>query len=318
MILVCGEALVDLVPVVADGETTYAPRAGGSPYNVAIGLGRLGVPVGFLGRVSDDPFGRLLRDRLVVDGVDCTHLATGAEPTALAIVHLPPGEEPRFVFYGDGAADAMLGPDDVPATAALEGRVHALHFGSISLVREPGSAAYERLMRRESGHRVLSLDPNVRPGLIGDRAAYLARLEEWIGLVDVVKVSRADLEWLYPDRQPAEAAESWLARGPALVVMTRGGSGAVGVTAAAAAEVRGQPVRVRDTVGAGDAFMAGLLGSLDRRGLLERGALEVLTADGLRACLDFANRAASITCARSGAEPPTLAEVLAGGGYEGA
>ena len=317
MILVCGEALIDFVPVVAGEETAYAPRTGGSPYNVAIGLGRLAVPVGFFGRVSVDPFGRLLRDRLIDFGVDCSLLATGGEPTALALVHLAPGQEPNFVFYGESAADSALTPDDVPTAATLATRVHALHFGSISLIREPGSAVYEWLMRRESRHRVLSLDPNVRPGLVRDRRSYSELLERLVALADIVKVSRADLAWLYPDRRPLEAAADWLSRGPSLVVMTRGEAGAIGMTPGASVDIPGIPVTVLDTVGAGDAFTAGLLGSLDLRGLLEAAALRALAPDDLRACLAFANRAASITCARSGAEPPTLAHVQAAIAQEG-
>jgi fructokinase len=220
------------------------------------------------------------------------------------------GEEPRFIFYGEGTADRMLTPDDMPTAATLDGRVHALHFGSISLVRDPGSSVYEQLMQRESGHRVLSLDPNVRPGLIGDRATYRERLERWVALVDIVKVSRADLAWLYPEKRPVDAIADWLSRGPALVVVTRGEAGAIGMTSRGAIDVPGILVTVQDTVGAGDAFSAGLLGSLDLRGLLNRAALRALGLDDLHACLDFANRAASITCTQSGALPPTLGEVL--------
>jgi len=317
MILVCGEALIDLVPAVTDGDVAYVPRTGGSPYNVAMGLGRLGVPVGFFGRVSEDAFGRLLRERLLADGVDCSLLRVGPEPTALALVHLAPGEEPHFVFYGEGAADCTLGPGDLPTPAALGaldgilGGPGAIHFGSISLVREPGASAYERLIQRESGRRVVSLDPNVRPGLIHDRASYRARLEGWIGLADIVKVSRADLAWLYPGRAPRDAAEDWLARGPALVVMTSGQAGAVGISASGASEVPGIPTAVRDTVGAGDAFTAGLLGFLYLAGLLDRHGLRALSNEDLLGCLALANRAASITCTRTGAQPPTRDEILA-------
>ncbi len=310
MILVCGEALIDLVPVAAEGEPlAYAPRTGGSPYNVALGLGRLGVPVGFFGRVSRDPFGQSLRQRLVSEGVDCRLLREGNEPTALAIVHLPPDQEPVFVFYGDGAADCTLAPDDLPTAGDLDGEIDALHFGSISLVREPGATAYEQLMRRESGRRILSLDPNVRPGLIAERVAYRDRLEGWVSLVDIVKVSQADLAWLYPDRPPIDAARRWLTRGPSIVVMTRGADGAVGLLASATAEVPGITITVRDTVGAGDSFTSGLLGFLELHGLLDRSALRAMSEQDLRACLTFANRAASITCTRSGAEPPTLADM---------
>jgi fructokinase len=310
MILICGEALIDLVPVVADGELVYAPRTGGSPYNVALGLGRLEVPVGFFGRVSTDPFGWSLRERLVAAGVDCSLLRQGDEPTALAIVHLAPGQEPVFVFYGDGAADCTLTPDDLPSPGELGDAVEALHFGSISLVREPGATAYEQLMRRESGRRVISIDPNVRPGLIDDPDAYRQRLEGWVAMADLVKVSQADLTWLYPDRSPVDTARDWLAAGPSLVTVTRGAGGAVGITATGTVDVPGDPVVVSDTVGAGDAFTAGLLGFLALRGVLDRVALRTLGEQDLRPCLALANRAAAITCTRSGAQPPTRAEVL--------
>lgn len=322
MILVCGEALIDLVPFAAGEEVAYLPRTGGSPYNVAVGLGRLEVPVGFLGKVSEDPFGTLLRERLVTAGVDCSLLRTGPEPSALAVIHLTPGQEPQYAFYGDNAADSRLGPEDLPSTEALGSAastgIHAMHFGSISLVREPGASSYEALIRRESGRRVLSLDPNVRPGLIPDRSAFRRRLESWIELADIVKVSRADLSWLYEDRRPLDAARAWLSRGPALVVVTLGEAGAVALTAAGAVEVAGIPTCVRDTVGAGDAFTAGLLGFLDIRGLLQRDALHTLREEDLRWCLALANREASITCGRTGAEPPTLSEVLAAAQLEDA
>lgn len=311
MIVVCGEALVDLVPVAGAAEPTYVARPGGSLFNVAMGLGRLDVPVAFLGRLSRDPFGRMLRGRLEDDGVDCRLVLEGDEPSTVAIVHLEPGAEPVYTFHGEGTADRNLLPGDLPAE--LSGAVTALHFGSISLLREPGASTYEALMRREHPRRVVSLDPNVRPGLVGERAAYLARLEGWVALADLVKVSRADLAWLYPDVAPEAVAAAWLARGPALVVVTLGHDGAVGIAATARVAVPGTPVAVADTVGAGDSFTSGLLAWLDRADLLGRGALEALGPAELRPCLAFATAAASITCTRAGAQPPTSAEMAAAG-----
>jgi fructokinase len=311
MILVCGEALIDFVPLGQSAEPAYEARPGGSLFNVAMGLGRLDVRVGFLGRLSRDPFGTMLRRRLETDGVDCRFVLEGDEPSTLAIVHLEAGAEPVFTFHGEGTADRLLEVADLPEE--LPDEVSALHFGSISLVREPGASAYEALMRREQGRRLISLDPNVRPGLIGDHAAYLARLEGWAALSDLVKVSRADLAWLYPALAPEEAAAAWLARGPALVVVTRGHEGAVGLTASDRVEVPGRPVTVSDTVGAGDSFTAGLLASLHAAGRLDRAAIRDLTAAELRACLAFAAAAASITCTRAGAQPPTRAEMAAAG-----
>jgi fructokinase len=307
MIVVCGEALIDLVPVARGEEPTYVARAGGSSFNVAMGLGRLGAPVGFLGRLSTDPFGQMLRRRLLADGVDCRFVGEGDEPSTLAIVHLEAGAEPVYAFHGEGTADRLVRVEDLPAE--LPPQVTALHFGSISMVREPGASAFEALMRRERGRRVLTLDPNVRPSLVGERSAYVARLESWVALADLVKVSQADLAWLYPATSPDAAAAAWLARGPGLVVVTRGHDGAFALAAGGRVEVAGTRVRVSDTVGAGDAFTSGLLAWLHEAGRLDTARLGETPPDALLEALGFANRAAAITCTRAGAQPPTRAEM---------
>jgi fructokinase len=316
MIVAGGEALIDLVPVRVGDEVAYLPRAGGCSYNVAIGTARLGAPTAYLGRISRDRFGRLLRERLEANGVDLRYLSLGDEPTTLAVVHLEAGREPRFAFYGEGTADRLLHLVDVPT---IGDDVAAMHFGSISLTREPGASTYEALIRREHGRRVIVLDPNVRPALIPDRAAYVARLEGWVALCDLVKVSRADLGWLYPGLEPIAAARRWRELGPAVVVVTNGEAGATGLSAAARVEVPGVEVAVADTVGAGDAFTAGLLAWLDEHGRLDRRSLERLEEAELVAGLRFATRVAALTCARAGAEPPTREELGATteGGQDG-
>jgi len=307
MILVCGEALIDLVPLSRGDEPTYVARAGGSSFNVAMGLGRLGIPVGFLGRISSDPFGQMLGRRMLADGVDCRFVQEGDEPSTLAIVHLDAGAEPVYAFHGEGTADRMLRVEDLPVDLPEE--VGALHLGSISMVREPGASAFEAVMRREHGRRVISLDPNVRPSLVGERSAYVARLEGWVSLADVIKVSRADLAWLYPEATPQAVAAAWLGRGPGLVVVTMGHEGSIGLTARGRVEVAGTPVIVADTVGAGDAFTSGLLAWLHAAGWLELTRIREIPADALREGLVFANRAAAITCTRAGAQPPTRSEM---------
>jgi fructokinase len=307
MILVCGEALIDLVPGTCGDETGYLPRCGGSPYNVAVGLGRLDVPVGFLGRLSRDWFGRMLRDNLEANGVQLGYTSQGDELSTLAIVNVAAGREPEFVFYGQGTADAMISQADIPD--AFPGEVTALHFGSISLAREPGASTYEACMRRERGRRLLSLDPNVRASLIPDRDAYLARLEGWIALMDLVKVSRADLAWLYPGVSVADIAGRWLAMGPRLVAVTLGTDGAVGFLPGDSAAVPGIAVDVADTVGAGDAFTTGLLGWLHDHGHLDREALGRIGIGDVRAGLAQANQVAALACTRSGAAPPWRSEL---------
>lgn len=307
MILVCGEALVDLVPAGCGEEIGFVARGGGSPYNVAVGLGRLGVPVGFLGRVSRDRFGRLLRDRLEANGVALDHLLAGDEPTTLAVVHLPEDDEPDFAFYDIATADRLIERDDLPGD--LGTAVRALHFGSISLLREPGATAFETLLLREAGRRLVSLDPNVRPSLIQDRDAYRTRLARWIAAADIVKVSAADLRWLHPGEDPISVGERWLATGPALVVVTRGEAGAVALGRNGRAARDGIRVTVSDTVGAGDAFTTGLLAWLDHADALGRSALEALDDEAIGEAIGFGNAVASLTCTRSGSEPPTRAEL---------
>jgi fructokinase len=308
MIVVCGEALVDLTTFQCGDIEAYVPRLGGGPFNVTIGLGRLEVPVALLGRISQDFFGDKLRARLLDSRVSQRYLHDGPEHTTLAFIHQKPGREPEFAFYANGTADRQLTPTDLPE--AFENDVELIHFGSLSLALEPSASALETLMAREHGRRLISLDPNVRPNVIPDRAAYLKRLERWLPSVDLVKVSRADLAWLYPGEPLEPLARRWVGFGPALVVVTRGSDGSTAFSARRTIHVGGVRVKVVDTVGAGDAFMSGLLARLNQLRLLERGRLEAL-GDELTDILNYATRVSALTCTRAGAEPPTKAEVEA-------
>lgn len=309
MIVSCGEALIDFVPIVgADGAPGYRPCPGGSPFNVAIAVSRLGAPAGFLGRISTDFFGDLLVRTLHANHVDTGLVVRQDQPSTLGFVSLDQ-DEPHYAFFSNGAADRSLVAEDLPA--ALPDAVRCLQFGSISLMQEPAATTLEGLMRRERGRRLLALDPNVRPGLIPDRDAYRRRLEGWIAMADLVKVSRADLEWLYPGAGSEAVAARWRDSGPMLVVVTEGADGALAAGPAGLVRTRGRRIAVVDTVGAGDTFHGGLLSWLDRHRLLDRDALPGTTADQIAAALDFANRAAEITCGRQGNDPPTLGEMAA-------
>ena len=302
MIGVCGEALIDFTPVKGGSEQAYALRPGGSPYNVAIGLARLGKPTAYIGKISHDRFGDILREYLSQNGVDLRWLARGSEPSALAFVIPAPTGAHDFAFYGDNTADQNLADTDIPD--ALPDDVTALHFGSCSLVLGSGARTYERLMRRESGARVISLDPNVRPALFPDRAAYRQRIEGLLPLSTLVKASADDLAWLYPGEHASEVAARWLSAGPSLAVVTLGADGAIGMTADTTIASPGVPVDVEDSVGAGDAFMAALLARLDDAALLRPHSLPMMTERALSDALAYANRAAALTCTRSGADPP--------------
>jgi fructokinase len=301
VITVVGEALVDLVHG-PTGDVVAHP--GGSPANVAVGLGRLGVPVHLVTRFGRDRYGAMLAEHLAASSVHPAPDTVSERPTSVARAHL----------NASGAADYDFDITwDLPDTARVLVGSTCVHTGSIAATLAPGAAAVRRLLEGARGRAVLSYDPNCRPSLMGDPASVRARIESLVGLCDVIKASDADLEWLYPGRDFADVADGWLALGPALVVVTRGGAGSYGVCAAGAVAVPADAVRVVDTVGAGDAYQAGLLYALRRRALLDRhtAALARLDQAALAAILTQASAVAAITCGRPGADPPTATELAA-------
>jgi len=304
MIVVCGEALIDLV---SEGPARWRALPGGSPANTAVGLARLGTPTALLARLADDVFGRQLREHLVGNGVDLRYAARAEEPTTLAFVEQTPhGAE--YAFYVSGTADWQWRDHELPAQMGDD--VLALHTGSLALLMAPGAALIEELLRREHRNRVISVDPNVRPSMLPDRPNYRQRVERWIGTADIVKVSADDLAWLYPDEALEAVATRWAAAGPALVVVTRGADGAYARTAGGAdVDVPGEKVDVVDTVGAGDSFSAGLLHHLAESSLLTRPGLAALTSEDMAGAVRFAVRVAAVTCTRAGADPPTRADL---------
>lgn len=306
-VVVCGEALVDMVPATCAGAAGYVPRPGGSPANVAVGLARLEVPTAFLGRVSTDPFGRLIRDHLRSNRVDTRYVSEGPELTTLAFVHDRGRGDVAYTFYAENSADRNLTGSDLPG--ALPVQVGALHFGSLSMVLEPAASALEDLLGREHGTRVISLDPNVRPHLVRDPHGYRARLDRWVGLADLVKLSAADAGWLYPEASLDEVARRWLELGPALVLVTLGPAGSRAYGWSGTASEPGRAVEVADTVGAGDAFTAASLAWLHHTGRLDRGQLAGLSGLDLADLLQDANQAAALACTRPGASPPLLADL---------
>lgn len=307
MIGVCGEALIDFTPVGVSNDVSYTPRPGGSPYNVAIGLARLQGSVAFIGRVSNDRFGDMLHSNLEMNGVDLDWTVRGREPTALAFV-VPDGEGGHeFAFYGEKTAEQSISISDLPDSFPDD--VIALHFGSYSLMLGTGAGTYERLMRREYGRRVISLDPNVRPALFPDRTLYRQRIESLLPFSTLVKASEDDLAWLYPKERVVNVAARWREMGPSLIVVTLGAAGAIGMTGDAVVSSTGVRADIADTVGAGDAFMSALLAWLDERGLLNTEAVAALTEDEIADVLAYANTTAAITCTRRGADPPTRRQI---------
>jgi fructokinase len=308
---VVGENIIDLVPL---GESTRDYRAlpGGSPANIAVAASRLGTPTALMARVSTDVFGQRVRERLAADGVLDSHLVTATEPSSLAVVTFDAQRRASYDFWLSGTADWQWTDEELARRLGEE--VRDIHVGSIAAYREPGASALLRMLRREHerGAVSVSLDPNVRPNVIGGVEHARVRTEELVRLADVVKASDEDLAVLYPDLDHASAARRWLELGPSLVVVTRGPKGALGLGAAAVVEVSTPPVELVDTVGAGDTFMGALLHALDGRELLggaAAGRLAAASAETLTDVLTTAAVAAALNCAREGADPPTAAEL---------
>ncbi|WP_306183671.1 carbohydrate kinase [Streptomyces sp. MK5] len=300
MIVVAGEALIDLVPRGAGALADLKPALGGGPYNTAVALGRLGSPTAFCSRTSNDAFGQALLDGLRRAGVDVSGVQRGSEPTTLAVATVGSDGSAAYSFYVDGTADRLFGmPAELPAGT------RAVSFGTCSLVLEPGASAYEELMRSAAAQGVFTaLDPNIRAGLIPDADAYRARFRGWLPSVTLLKLSEEDATWL------GGTPREWLAAGPSAVVITHGGDGLAAYTRDGAEHsVPGEKVDVVDTIGAGDTVNAALLHGLAARDALSAEGLAGLGAEGWTRLLRFAARAAAVTCSRAGAEPPYASEV---------
>jgi fructokinase len=304
MIGVIGEALIDLEVDQAEPKRPTA-HPGGSPMNVAVTLGRLGSDVAFLGRLSRDAFGRLLCTHLAESNVDLRWIVEGEESTSLAIVSVDPTGSASYAFHVEGTADWQWRSHELPESPGLR----AIHAGSLGLAIAPGGAVVERWLAQLSGSTTISLDPNVRPALLGDRSAYRERLERWLAFAHIVKVSDEDLEWIWPGEDPDELAGRWIDEGRRLVVVTRGHVGSLVHCDGDRFEVPAATTEIVDTVGAGDALSGALLHWLSRNDRLDQRGLTRLSADEAREAVEFASRIAAITCSREGANPPRHSEL---------
>ncbi|MEV2214268.1 carbohydrate kinase [Streptomyces sp. NPDC050997] len=300
MIVVAGEALIDLVPQGTGALAGLQPALGGGPYNTAVALGRLGSPTAFCSRTSRDAFGEALLDGLRRAGVDVSAVQRGTEPTTLAVATIDAHGSAAYSFYVDGTADRLF-----RTPAELPEGTRAVSFGTCSLVLEPGASAYEELLRTASAQGVFTaLDPNIRAGLIPDADAYRVRFKSWLPSVSLLKLSEEDALWL------GGTPREWLAAGPSAVVITQGGDGLTVFTRDGSVHsVPGEKVDVVDTIGAGDTVNAALLHGLAAQDALSSEALAGLGTDGWTQLLRFAARAAAITCSRAGAEPPYAHEL---------
>ena len=305
MITVAHEALIDLI---VDPDGHVDPRLGGAGFNVTRSVARLGQPAAYLGRLSGDRFGQLLRADLERHGARIVVAAPSEAPTTLALVDLDPAGVPSYHFYLDGTSAAAVGPAD----AVLPADTTALNLGSLCLVMEPVGTSTERMAISAPGSVIVMLDPNSRPRAIASRHDHLNRLMRIARRADIVKVSTEDLAYLFPGQDAADAATRLLAQGPSCVVITDGG-------AAVRAFAGGQQIRadvpaapVVDTVGAGDAFGGAFLAWWIGNGL---GRSELGDPEAVRAATQAAILASVVTCTRRGAEPPWAYELAGHDGW---
>lgn len=306
MILCSGEALIDMLPrETTEGGASYAPFVGGSVFNTANALGRLGQDVGFFCGISNDFFGEMLLETLTLSGVDPQFSPRPDRPTTLAFVKLTDGHA-EYLFYDENSAMRMLSEQDLPS---LGGDVEALFFGCISLAVEPCAATLETLMMREGGTRVTMIDPNIRLGFIQDEVSYRDRLDRMMAKADVIKVSDEDLLWLLGDGPLEDKARELLDMGPAIICVTEGSKGVTGFTKTDTVFVAAPNVAVVDTVGAGDTFNGGFLTGLKELGALTKDSVHNIASDQLEHALSLGARAAAITVSRAGANPPSRDEL---------
>jgi fructokinase len=308
MLLVCGEALMDVF-VAADTSTGVAldARCGGSPFNVAIGLARLGQPVSFFGAISRGPLGERLVRTLQDEGVVATSITRVDAPTTLSLVGSDAHGAPVYSFYGQAGADRQLGAE---ALQLLPTGLRAIHVGSFATVVEPIASTVRALVEREREHTLISYDPNVRLSVEPDLGRWRDLAQWMLSRTHILKISEEDLGLLCPGVPVQAFMQDALAHGVRMVIVTRGGRGAQAATQAVEASVPAVAIRLVDSVGAGDAFQAATLSWLAEHDQLSRDALTAMREDQLTDALRFAVSAAALTCSRRGADLPRREEII--------
>ena len=306
MILTVGEAVIDFLPERnLDGARVFRPLLGGSAFNVALGLGRLGIPAGYMWSLSNDLFGNRFVDALEEADVDIGRIVYSSNPTTLAFVDTKNGK-PEFAIYDNKSAGRTFDPGD---TSALDDDVSLVHMGSYVLGTEPVGTMLEDFVDDEVENRLFSLDLNVRAELIDDVPAYRERLTRLIEQMDIVKASADDIDWLYPGQPPEIVVESWLEAGATIAIVTRDADGVLVASDQWVVSKPAHRVELVDTVGAGDAFMAGFLGGLESPGVLSTAGFNNLSEERLEHATILGQRCSAFVCAHAGAEMPWRFEI---------
>ena len=296
-IWVCGEVLIDLIP---RGDKKVA-IVGGGPANTAKALAVLGFDSYFIDGISTDAYGQKAKAELLYDGVNLKYAHFTDKPTCTADVSLDAEGVASYVFTIDGSATFDFSHDWLPDP--LEIKPAVLQIGTLATIVEPAASILHEWALKVAEVAPVVFDPNIRSSVMSDRDKYQAAVAKWTAISAVIKVSEDDLAWLFPERDQLDVAAQWLGEGAALVIITKGSYGLIGITAQGSVTVPGVKVEVADTVGAGDT-----VGAIVVEAIVERG-LASLHGEVLREVLTRAAKAASITCSRAGANPPTRAEI---------
>src|ERR1700735_1787113 len=307
MLLSCGDALIDFLPVTsADGRDAVVPVVGGSCLNIAVGVARLGAATGFVGGISTDLFGRMIADHAGASQVDLRYATRSEHQTTMACVRSVYGE-PHYAFYDEATASRNW---TYRRGSIAFDEIDAIHVGSTTLIDENTAAKTLAMVEDIRGSATISFDPNCRPNLVKHKARYVERMDAFAANAAIVRMSDVDFEFLYGGSDYTGRANSLLAAGASLVVVTRGVQGAQAWhREAGAIEVQAPVVKVVDTVGAGDSFQAALLFALRAIGRIETKSLAQANSGELRRALSFAAICAAFTCGRAGADPPRRSDV---------
>ena len=310
MIICAGESLIDMVSFVTEnGEVQYTPHVGGSILNSAIALGRLGADAYYCGAVSNDTFGGLIEDCLRDSKVQEDFIIKTNRPTTLAYADVTDGVA-KYSFVDEHSAGRLIDENSLKPFVNKINNAKALLVGGISLQAEPCGTNWQWLVEQVAGHCVIYFDANIRPDFIEDKDKYLERFERLTRKVDIIKISEEDYSYLYGEQDFAKVSSGWLEKGIKMIVLTLGEKGAkVIFDGGKEISVGVEPVKVIDTIAAGDSFNAGLLVHLDKQNMLDQEKLASIDTSTLQKTLTFANQVASFTVTQKGANPPWLHQI---------
>ena len=294
---VVGEVLIDLIPK----DRERIPIVGGGPANTAKALAKLGIDTQLIDGISNDKYGLMAKDELLISGIKLDYVKYSDKPTCLAIVSLSDSGSASYEFVIESTATFDFTLDWLPNPQTEQPLL--LYIGTLATAIEPGASVLFGWAQSVAKVAPIVFDPNIRPAVINNRKKYVTQVEKWISISSAVKVSDEDIMWLYPSFEIEQVVNSWLTTGPSLIVVTYGDQGLAGYREGEKVNVDAVKVAVADTVGAGDTVGAILVEAIVQDGLSS------LSGVRLEMMLKRAAKAAAITVSRTGANPPTLKEI---------